>query len=309
MSRRPASKSAEPTEALPNPRAVAMSAEELQEAVHGFYGTKTLLFDRTFAEKMLELNTGNRRFNARKLAQLVKQMASGTFENTGEPLIVSAEGVLNDGQHRLRAVVESGAVVDMDVRFGIPRKAFSKTDTGSGRTGGDVLTIQGVAGGAAVAAAVRLLVLFRRGLPDAVRDFVSNAEIADAFDQWKGMETVCKQVSGYNFPRGVRSTPLLATSFMASRGPSCGKLSDWLETLATGLAKGKSDPAYILRERLMRGVDAAVGTREGQLERFALMIMSWNAFAEGAGLTAKNFRWAATGKLAQPFPEVKGARL
>ena len=292
-----------------NPRAELMNAEQLREAVAGFYGTKTLVFDKALAESLLEMNTGNRRTNGRKLAQLVTQMKAGTFENTGEPLIVSAEGVLNDGQHRLLAVVESDVVIDMDVRFGIPRKTFAKTDTGSGRSGGDVLAIRGVAGSAAVAPALRLLILFRRGLPDSIREFVSNAEISDAFDRWKGIELVGKQVAGFHFPRGVRSTPLLAVAFMASRSPSRDKLSAWLETLATGLASGKSDPAYLLRERLMRGVDAAVGTREGLLERFALMIMSWNAFAAGTGSTPRDFRWSATGKTAQPFPKVDGTRL
>lgn len=61
-------------------------------------------------------------------------MSSGEFENTGEPLILSSEGVLNNGQHRLLAVAEADAVVDMDVRFGIPRRAFTKTDIGAPRT-------------------------------------------------------------------------------------------------------------------------------------------------------------------------------
>ena len=266
-------------------------------------------FDRPFAEKVLQLNTANRRVNARKLGQLVAQMKAGVFENTGEPIIIAAEGILNDGQHRLLAVVESDAVVDMDVRFGIPRKSFAKTDTGAGRTGGDVLAIRGIAGSASVALAIRLLILFRRGLPDSIREFVSNAEVSEAFDRWKGIEAVGKLVAGYNFPRGIRSTPLLATAFMASRSPSKERLSIWLETLATGLAAGKSDPAYLLRERLMRGIDAAVGTREGLLERFALMVISWNAFSAGMGLAARDFRWSGTSRAAQPFPKVEGARL
>ena len=127
-----------------NPLAETMTAEQFQRAVAEFYGTKTLVFDRPFAEEVLQLNSANRRVNARKLGQLVAQMKAGSFENTGEPIIIAAEGILNDGQHRLLAVIESDAVVDMDVRFGIPRKSFSKTDTGAGRTGGDVLAIRGL---------------------------------------------------------------------------------------------------------------------------------------------------------------------
>ncbi len=309
MSRRPAGSASEPPLPSMNPHAVTMTADELREAVTGFYGTKTVIVDRPFAETLLTYNTANRTISRRKVERLVGQMRSGEFENTGEPIIISAEGVLNDGQHRLMAIVEADAEVDIDVRFGIPRKAFTKTDTGSSRTGGDVLSIRGITGGAAVAPAVRLLILYRRGLPDAIREFVSNSEVDEAFTRWKGIETVGRQIAGFRFPKGVRSTPLLATAYLASRSQAKERLPAWLETLATGLATGKSDPAYVLRERLMRGVDAPVGTRESLVERFAIMILAWNSFANGQGIGQRELRWSASGKAAKPFPQVEGARL
>ena len=110
--------------ALTNPHAEWLEREGFLKLVQGYYGTKTLMFDRPFAEIVLEMNTGNRRVNRRKLDQLVRQMRSGEFENTGEPVILSEDGILNNGQHRLLAVVEADAVLDMDVRFGIPGKPF-----------------------------------------------------------------------------------------------------------------------------------------------------------------------------------------
>ncbi len=306
MSRRPAVKA---DQNAANPHAQRIAPDELKELVSGHYGTKTLLLGKEMAEALLGYNTANRSVSHRKVERLVQQMKSGEFENTGEPIIVSAEGVLNDGQHRLMALSQTDAEVEMDVRFGIARGAFTKTNTGTSRTGGDVLAIRGVVGGAAVAQAVRLLVLYDRGLPDSVRDFVSNAEIDDGYGRWKGIEAVGRQVAGYAFPRGIRSTPLLGTAYLASRSPGKGRLAPWLETLATGLAAGKSDPAYVLRERLMRGVEQAVGTRESMLARFAIMIMSWNAFAADRGMAARELRWTATGKTAVPFPIVDGARL
>ncbi len=258
---------------------------------------------------MLRLNTANGKVNRRKLETLAEQMRSGEFENTGEPVIVSAEGVLNNGQHRLLAVVESDALVDMDVRFGIPRRVFTKTDTGASRTGGDVLTVAGAAHGAAVSRALRLLVLYRRGLPDAIREFVSNDEIARACERWPGIAEVAQRVHGYNFPKGIRSTPLLATAVLASRSPGKSQLDAWLHTLATGLDATRDNPAWQLRERLMRGVEAPVGTREGLLERFALMIKSWNLHATGETVGMRGFRWRPIGKGAEPFPKVEGARL
>jgi hypothetical protein len=103
----------------------------------------------------------------------------------------------------------------------------------------------------------------------------------------------------------VRSTPLLATAYLASCSQAKERLPAWLETLATG----RSDPAYVLRERLMRGVDSPVGTQESLVERFAIMIVSWNAFAEGHGIGQRELRWSVSGKAAESFPQVEGARL
>ena len=286
-----------------------MSAAELHAAVANYYGTKTVVIDKDVAEVLLEFNSGNRSLNRRKLGHLADQMKNGTFENTGEPIIVSKEGILNDGQHRLFAVIESDAVVDLDIRFGIARKAFVKTDTGTSRTGGDVLAIRGVKGGNAVAPAVRLLLLMQRGLPESVREFVSVAQVDEAYSRWQGIEAVAKEMAGLSFPKGVRSTPLLAVAYMASCSPGKDRLAGWLETLATGLATGRTDPGYVLRERLMRGVDAAVGTREGMLERFAMMIISWNAYAAGRPLPQRELKWTLGGKNQMAFPTVDDLEL
>lgn len=292
-----------------NPHAEWVDREGFFELVKDFYGTRTLMFDRSLAEAVLELNTGNRRINRRKVDQLVRQMKSGEFENTGEPVIISADGIINDGQHRLLAVVEAEAVLDMDVRFGIPRKVFSKTDTGTSRSSADVLTIKGVKAGSQISSAVRLLVLYGRGLPESIRDFVTNDEVARAFDEWPDIEEVVSKVNAHAFPKAVKSTPLYAVTFLASRTPQKGKLEKWLDAVATGLDVGRESPAYQLRERLVRGIDAPIGTREGQLERFALMIKSWNLWARGETVTMREFRWTSAGKNAEAFPAVNGAKL
>ena len=306
MPRRPTTDS--PAHVSRNPHAERLDAGQLHELVNSHYGTKVVLVDKALAQKLLELNTGNRAINARKLNRLVDQMKSGAFENTGEPIIISAEGVLNDGQHRLQAIAEADVTVDLDIRFGIPRRVFSRTNTGTSRSGSDVLAIRGVSGGM-VAPAVRLLILYRRGLPESIREYVSNAEIDEGFQRWPGFDVVAKDIAAFRYPRGVRSTPLLTTAYLASRSPGKDRLPDWLETLATGVGTGKHDPAYLLREHLIRGVDAAVGTRESLVERFALMILAWNAFAFGKTMTARELRWTSVGKTAAPFPEVAGVRL
>ena len=289
-----------------NPHAENLGADEIAGLVRGHYGMRTIVFDREVAEAVLAYNTGNRRLNKRKLQQLVGQMQRGEFINTGEPIIISREGVLNDGQHRLHAVVEVNVEVDMDVRFGISRDAFRMTDTGASRTPGDVLTIMGAHAGGQVSSTVRLLLLYERGLPESIREFVSHEEIAAAFERWGDLEEVVAIVNAHPFPKPIRSIPLYATAFLASRSPGKAKLERWLDGVATGLDVGRDHPAYQLRERLLRGMPAA--TREGLLERFALMVKSWNLYATGDTVPMREFRWSSTGRHAEPFPKVAGAR-
>ena len=293
-----------------NVHAEWISFFEFKKLARKYYGTRTLMFDADLARAVLdEFNTGNRRVNQRKVSQLVDQMTSGEFENTGEPLIISAEGVLNNGQHRLFALVEADTEIDMDVRFGIPRRAFSKTDTGTSRNPADVLTILGVRHGADIARSVRLLVLYGRGLPESVRSFVSNDEVGRAFEKWKDITEVSDRVAQRAIPRAIRGTALLATAYLASRSPGRAQLDAWLEILATGLEAARDNPAYVARERIVRAADAGLATREQLLERLALLINSWNAFAENRSATARDLTWKSGGRNAKQFPAVQGAEL
>ena len=297
------------TQPSPNPHAERLVVDDIPKLASDFYGLKVVMFDAVTAEALLTLNSGNRRVNRRKVEQLASQMRDGEFENTGEPIIISREGIVNDGQHRLLAVIQADATVEMDVRFGIPRKAFTKTDTGAARTASDVLSIKGVGASGQVSSTVRLLVLYRRGLPEAIRDFASNHEVSLAFEEFSGIEEVVASVNGHSFPKPLRSTPLYATAYLASRTPQKARLDAWLDAVATGLDVSKNDPAYVLRERLLRGIDAAIGTREGQLERFALMLKSWNMWSRGETVTLREFRWTSTGKNAEAFPKVAGGKI
>lgn len=292
---------AEPVSVPPHP--------ELDELIGRFNGTRTLPIDATAARRLLATNTGNRHVSARRVSLLARQMSEGHWENTGEPIIVSDEGILNNGQHRLLAVVEADAVVEMDVRFGIPRRAFVKTDTGAARNSADVLSIRGVAGASQVAMTLRLLLLYERGLPDHARDSLTNDEVNRAFDRWPDVADAYAKVQVFRFPPQIRSTPLYATTFLAMRVVKAPKVDQWLHTLATGEEAHRDDPAYVLRERLLRTPMGELGTRERQLTRFALMIKSWNLYREGSTIAMRDFRWTGSGRAAEPFPKVAGARL
>jgi hypothetical protein len=282
---------------------------ELDSLIGKFSGMKTMLIDAAAAQRLLATNTGNRRINARRVANFARQMKSGHFENTGEPIIISSEGILNDGQHRLLSVIEAGVSIEMDIRFGIPRKAFVKTDTGAARGAADVLSIRQIPNAAQLATTIRLLLAYERGLPEHLRDPITNDEINRGFDRWPDIVDAASKIHVNRFPPQIRSTPLYATTFLAMRAPKAQMIDEWLNILATGLDTQRENPAYQLREKLVRGVGAELDSRERQLLRFALMIKSWNLFRSSETVPMREFRWSAVGRDPESFPKVTGARL
>lgn len=65
------------------------------------------------AKKLLSSNDDNRKVNSSRVSQYAKAMAGGRWMETGQPIIVSEEGMLIDGQHRLEAIARSGCTLRM----------------------------------------------------------------------------------------------------------------------------------------------------------------------------------------------------
>ena len=119
------------------------TAADLYTMATSFVDTISGIVTPEMAKVYLGTNVENRPLSAPAVARFVEILRSGRWINTGEPLIISNTGVLNDGQHRLTAVAESGIPAEMDIRFGIPREAFTSTGTGLRRTNGHILAIAG----------------------------------------------------------------------------------------------------------------------------------------------------------------------
>lgn len=64
------------------------------------------------ATQMLAKNEDNRKVNDKRVSAYASIMLNGGWMATGQPIIVSKEGMLIDGQHRLNAVVRAGVAVD-----------------------------------------------------------------------------------------------------------------------------------------------------------------------------------------------------
>jgi hypothetical protein len=77
-----------------------------------------------YAQRLLAGNIGNRPMNDTFVRDLVGRMCRGEWADNAETIKVGTDGLLKDGQHRLRAIVDSGCTVPMTVAFGVdPRRS------------------------------------------------------------------------------------------------------------------------------------------------------------------------------------------
>lgn len=95
------------------------------------------------ARVLLNRNDGNRKISDAIVTSYARDMVHGAWQFNGEPVIVSADGKLNDGQHRCEAVVRADVSIPALFVFGVERATRTTLDQGKIRTVGDFLSMGG----------------------------------------------------------------------------------------------------------------------------------------------------------------------
>ena len=144
---------------------------------------RRILITPVLAEKLLALNTANRPIRKRDVEEWKRKMATGEYRPTHQGIALDSTPVLQDGQHRLTAVVELDQPQTFWVAVGLPPENFTVIDAGRNRSYGDVLALSGEAEGATLGATVRTVWMYLN--IDAGRIWggtkVTNNTVMDAF--------------------------------------------------------------------------------------------------------------------------------
>lgn len=86
------------------------------------------------AEQWLNANTSNRKMREGVAERYAEDMRTGRWTACPTPISFYDDGQLADGQHRLWAIVDSGAVIKFPVARGLQRSDGLNIDTGLGRS-------------------------------------------------------------------------------------------------------------------------------------------------------------------------------
>lgn len=242
-----------------------------------FAGIFEITVERAIA--LLERNTGNRNVRKLQVGKIREDIRAKRWEMNGESLVISREGLLNDGQHRLRAIIEAGVTVRAVVVFGVTRESRRTLDLGANRGPEDVLHFLGHHYASTTASVARLALAFDKseGKTFQPLKWISKTEIVE---RAHGDEEITEAVT-WATSRGGEIRQLLAASPLAFCRYVLNKVHpEQAEVYLTGLIEGANLPsgAPALAVRRYLFTLSKRGDREAAV---AMVLRGWALFVQG----------------------------
>jgi hypothetical protein len=233
------------------------------------------------AGELLRRNEGNRNVRNVKLAQYIADIAAGRWVVNGEPIIVSKDGQLNDGQHRCMAVIEANRPIVVSMAFGYDRATRLTIDQGAARCTADYLSMEGVRNAAHQAAIARLIIAYEanEGQSLANSNRITTAEMRSRVAADSGIDNSAAFGVHYNAKARyyVAATVLGFCHYVLSDIHE-DDAAAYLGQVATGEGLKAKDPAYAVRERLLSAGKC------GAEKKVHIIFRGWNAYRQGRKL-------------------------
>lgn len=256
--------------------------------------TKVVQVGPAMAKRLLKRNGENRPIRKRFVNTLSRAMKAGQWVLNGESIIVSKRGRLLDGQHRLRAVIDSDKTVPMLVVEvgGDEDRVFKTIDTGNRRSFGDYLALHDVRYFNTVASALLMLRRYQQGM-FLQRVAYSHTDLYKLYQEEIGISNSVEWVRGSEQFELKVIGPASLLSFLHYL---FGRLDPEKRDLFFGqlaqlaLRQPPEDVVTTLRRKLL--IEKNSNRRISRAECAALIIKSWNAFVTGRTIT--NLRWGRT---------------
>lgn len=230
------------------------------------------------AALLLAKNPENRVLTQSTIDAYARDIEQNRYPLNGEPLIVSKEGELNDGQHRSMAVIQTQKPIKTMFVFGIDRETRTTVDEGRARTAGDYYSMEGGldANNVAATASKIMQILTKGKLCSNASDKPTKQEILDFLrDNEDAIAHSVSQITGKSTSKlGGKSLLAAAHYMMKNRDPDDADF--YISQLITGADLSARSPILAVREKL---IDPT--RRLTQNEKLKAIFMGWNNFRNG----------------------------
>lgn len=227
------------------------------------------------ASLLLQRNPDNRRMSSDIVSKYARDISNDAWVFNGEPVILSREGLLNDGQHRCAAVVEASRSIEVVLVVGASRDSRFTVDQGKARTAGDFLGMNGHKDSLGLAAAAAFLWQYRE------HGFISQqslyrptkGEVLTLVDALGGAMSASLAAVPRKGSDNVGGRAILAFShFVFAEKASANAATAFITAIVEGAGLTARDPILYARNRLM--------AERGRLrpnEKAELIFRAWNA--------------------------------
>jgi len=251
-------------------------------------------------EYLKKSNPNNRTIMETVVATYARDMQKGNWKANGETIVFDKNGMLQNGHHRLNAVIKSGCNIVFNVCRGVEPECVITYDDFSARKKSQVLQMEGLLNANPVSSATRLALIYknRTGLNGEIKSWnttykPTTTEMRDeCFENYELYQWAFKNASIIKtHSKGMFSLPSLIVVYVIA----CDnwKNKERVEVFAEKIAKGNSleltDPELILRNMANRHREDKRKHIHANYMRNAI-IYAWNASLKGKKITSIRLR-------------------
>lgn len=235
----------------------------------------------------------NRNLSARVVRDYARVMTAGDWLPHHQGIAFDESGHLVDGQHRLAAILLSGATVPLMITWGLPTETFTVIDAGSRRNVGQFIRVPNAH---QIAATLRFLVVadpyfttsghVQAGVIDSGKTM---AEFWEVFTRWQPeLETLSPLSKSVYDSCRIAAPPHLAVLCQAARTVHAHRIDNWIAALRDGSDLRANDPRLVLRNLWARNARLLNGS-PGRGQAYPLIAKAWNLYVAGKPVQVLRF--------------------
>lgn len=263
-------------------------------------GVHTGVYELTpdLANYLLENNPDNRLIRQSVVDAYTRDMLTGRWHLNGEPIIIAANGELNDGQHRCWAVATGGKPIHMVFVFGVERDTRITLNQGLQRRLSDYLQMEGTANATRLATLAGMAWRYMRtgtinastgrrvgessSFKERKNAKASKQELMDLIEQDKTLDRATNAFgSDSKMMRSIAAASIFHfCHWLISKNNDHQEVSNFLERIVTGAGCGAGSPELYARNRLI-----AERGRIKPNEAAEIIIRCWNFYCRGETVT------------------------
>lgn len=227
------------------------------------------------ASEILDRNFDNRNINQLRVGVYASDITEGRWAANGESIIISRDGLLNDGQHRCAAVVQANKSIDTLIVFGVDRETRMTTNMGKVKGAGDFAAMDGLPNANVLAAMSRLAIAFETGSAYG-GNTASTPRVLEYIHTNKdalipSMHFATRYAG--KLSHMVSATPVAFCHYV------CAKINqpaadEFFTQVCLGEMLQSGDPAFVTRARMLQ-------LGKARMPKVEAMLHGWNAFRRG----------------------------